>query len=191
MLRYPADVPVDRPSVGAMGWSGDQTPNRFKPYVFGASPLALRPECEDPPTPPRKKRAHDPAKIRAANIKRYERSDLDTAWEAAQRTRGLLAEIEAENRAREKKKKKKRKKAKPPKHRPAPTPPEPPAVRSASRRPVPAQGWAPLTGADVDDLLSDLEVTDESTDQRPPVAPAWRDQAAMLGVLRSDAREYL
>lgn len=33
-MKFPTDVPVERGSVGAMGWMGSEFPETFKPYVY-------------------------------------------------------------------------------------------------------------------------------------------------------------
>lgn len=123
-MKYPDDVPVQRPSVGAMGWMGSQMPAKItKPYVYQGTGEDQFPET-DPDYRPKRKPAPKPKPKR----EKRRRSEYDR-W--AQVRYLPLPEPEPE--------------------------PEPVLAIPVRRTARPALGWRPTTGADLADLLEELE----------------------------------
>lgn len=144
---FPADVPVHRASVGAMALSAPPVPAR-RPYVYGASPLRLRPEpwrhnpqaeveadWDKPKPKPTEERKREVAKMKREaqkrrHAKRIEEQERARA-EYEQRYAAWQQRLVEEKAMHE-------------------------AARQAAA-PRPAPGWQPMKGADIDDLLNELE----------------------------------
>lgn len=136
-MFIPTDVPIHRPSVGAMAvTTGSQMPAKVtKPYVYrGTGEDMLTPDPPKPtPKPKRKPRAETrPRPKRARASRRRPREWNGRFWKPAKPLPPLpLPEVGEED-------------------------PEPPPSPSWMRKPRPAPGWKPMTGADLLDDLDDL-----------------------------------
>lgn len=161
----PSDVPIHRPSVGAMAvTTGSQMPARVdKPYIYRGTGEDQFPETRDWGGDPKPKptKAQLAEKRRLAKVARQRRADrLRAKRERARQRREREREahrlrLEAkraagwipgdEGRAAAAKRRAERAA-------------EREAARQArlARAPRPAPGWKPLTGDDIDDLLNDL-----------------------------------
>lgn len=141
-MLYPTDVPVHRPSVGAMAvTAGSQTPSTTRLYVYRGTGVdqfeprpAPRPKPKPMPRPrPRRKRRSKPRP-------QPQPADFAVALDAAERARRMLAEIEK------------------PEPEPEPAPDLVHAVKVRRRGSIaPAPDWKPSTGADLDEWLAELE----------------------------------
>jgi hypothetical protein len=162
MRRFPSDVPVYRGSVGAVRVTQASDPDQFKPYVYrGTGKDTLTPDLglKPKPKPKRKKTRRKPKKpvdfwqtaegkrLSAAlefnkEKERKRRAEMESyARAVAEEDKAFrerwYAEREAEKRDREERRAKK-------------TP-------RRSRAPRPAEGWKPMTGEDLDNLLAEME----------------------------------
>lgn len=148
MRRFPSDVPVHRGSVGAMRVTEASDPDQFKPYVYrgiGVDQLELANAHigqAPKPKPKRKKTRRRPEKIvdfwQTAEGKRLSAildAEREAEREAEEWRRGLERRAKRIEKANER-------------------------MLIASRRskaPRPAEGWQPMKGSDLDELLAALE----------------------------------
>lgn len=163
MRSVPNDVPIHRPSVGAMTITqGSQMPAKIvKPYVYRGTGEDQFPETVEPPAPPKSKgltveeyrtRERERAK-EVARMKRIAKRRRENKWarEAQARARAAkqfkvehtpvyLDDLDIEVAAAEAAAK-------------AESVPAPIQMNTWRRSPRPAPGFKPLVGADIDDLL--------------------------------------
>lgn len=154
-MSIPADVPIHRPSVGAMAvTTGSQMPAKItKPYVYrGTGEDTLTPEPFKEPAKPKSKRKSRRKPKPRVDYKRLRRLE----------TQRRLAAQQARDREWQRQRFQKPAKPLPPLPLPEIGEDDPePTTPSWVRKPKPAPGWKPMTGADLLDDLDDLLGDDE------------------------------